>query len=82
MILWERITELSTDGIVKIVDFGKKVPGFQDLQKTNRLVLLKAACLEILVGVNTIKVGARVIKTYLHNQHTCNNIYFTQLAHV
>ena len=41
--------ELSTEGIVKIVDFAKRMPGFKDLAENNRVTLLKAASLEILV---------------------------------
>jgi hypothetical protein len=50
-ILWERVSELSTSGIVRIVDFGKRVPGFQTLSSSDQITLLKSACLEILVSV-------------------------------
>ncbi|XP_046377647.1 retinoic acid receptor RXR-alpha-A-like isoform X1 [Haliotis rufescens] len=49
VILWERISELSSDGIVKIVDFAKKLPGFSTLSQSDQITLLKAACLEIMI---------------------------------
>ncbi|XP_046555477.1 retinoic acid receptor alpha-A-like isoform X2 [Haliotis rubra] len=49
VILWERISELSSDGIVKIVDFAKKLPGFSSLSQSDQITLLKAACLEIMI---------------------------------
>ena len=49
-ILWERVSELSSAGIVKIVDFGKKVPGFTQLSTGDQITLLKASCLEIMVS--------------------------------
>lgn len=49
--LWEKITELSSAGIVLIVNFAKKIPGFINLSITDQITLLKAACLEIMVGV-------------------------------
>lgn len=47
--LWEKVTELSSAGIVKIVDFAKKIPGFSSLGTSDQITLLKAACLEIMV---------------------------------
>ncbi|PVD38597.1 hypothetical protein C0Q70_01213 [Pomacea canaliculata] len=47
--LWEKVTELSSAGIVKIVDFAKKIPGFLSLSTSDQITLLKAACLEILI---------------------------------
>ena len=47
--LWEKITELSSRGIIKIVDFAKKIPGFLGLPTSDQITLLKAACLEIMV---------------------------------
>ncbi|ELU07684.1 hypothetical protein CAPTEDRAFT_168520 [Capitella teleta] len=55
VILWERVSELSTSGIVRIVDFGKRVPGFQTLSSSDQITLLKSACLEILV----LRLGSR-----------------------
>ena len=49
-ILWEQVSELSTQGIMRIVEFGKRVPGFTRLSMTDQITLLKAACLEIMVG--------------------------------
>ncbi|XP_074651944.1 retinoic acid receptor gamma-like [Tubulanus polymorphus] len=49
IVLWERVCELSTTGIVKIVDFAKRMPGFMSLSNTDQITLLKAACLEIIV---------------------------------
>ena len=50
IMLWEKITELSSRGILKIVDFAKKIPGFLSLPTSDQITLLKAACLEIMVG--------------------------------
>ena len=50
VILWERVNELSTSGIVKIVDFAKRIPGFKSLHQYDQITLLKAAGLEILVS--------------------------------
>ncbi|XP_070186582.1 retinoic acid receptor alpha-A-like isoform X2 [Littorina saxatilis] len=47
--LWEKVTELSSAGIVKIVDFAKKIPGFLSLTTSDQITLLKAACLEIMI---------------------------------
>ncbi|XP_035824311.1 retinoic acid receptor gamma [Aplysia californica] len=47
--LWEKITELSSAGIVLIVDFAKKIPGFLSLSTSDQITLLKAACLEIMI---------------------------------
>ncbi|KAH3753913.1 hypothetical protein DPMN_188565 [Dreissena polymorpha] len=49
IMLWEKITELSSRGIIKIVDFAKKIPGFLALSTTDQITLLKAACLEIMI---------------------------------
>lgn len=49
--LWEKITELSSRGIIKIVDFAKKIPGFCSFSTTDQITLLKASCLEIMVGI-------------------------------
>ncbi|XP_059143564.1 retinoic acid receptor alpha-A-like [Physella acuta] len=47
--LWEKITELSSAGIILIVDFAKKIPGFLSLSTSDQITLLKAACLEIMI---------------------------------
>jgi len=47
--LWEKFAELSTKSIVKIVEFAKGIPGFQDFTIADQITLLKCACLEILV---------------------------------
>ncbi|XP_013406616.1 retinoic acid receptor gamma [Lingula anatina] len=47
--LWEQVTELSSDGIVKVVDFAKKIPGFSSVSTGDQITLLKAACLEIII---------------------------------
>lgn len=49
IMLWEKITELSSRGILKIVDFAKKIPGFLTLPTSDQITLLKAACLEIMI---------------------------------
>ena len=51
IMLWEKITELSSRGILKIVDFAKKIPGFLTLPTSDQITLLKAACLEIMVSL-------------------------------
>ncbi|XP_064646765.1 retinoic acid receptor alpha-A-like isoform X2 [Lineus longissimus] len=49
LILWERVYELSTAGIVCIVNFAKRVPGFLSLSNSDQITLLKSACLEIII---------------------------------
>ena len=49
-ILWDNVGELSSEGIVRIVDFAKKIPGFLTLTQSDQITLLKAACLEIMVS--------------------------------
>lgn len=49
IMLWEKVTELSSKGIIKIVEFAKKVPGFATLSTSDQITLLKAACLEIMI---------------------------------
>ena len=51
-LLWERVSELSTTGIVKIVNFGKKIPGFDQLSTNDQITLLKASCLEVMVSID------------------------------
>nr|CAB3265442.1 RAR retinoc acid receptor [Phallusia mammillata] len=46
--LWEKFAELSTKSIVKIVEFAKGIPGFQDFTIADQITLLKCACLEVL----------------------------------
>ncbi|KAJ8320416.1 hypothetical protein KUTeg_002003 [Tegillarca granosa] len=48
VILWEKVTEMSSKGIIKIVEFAKKIPGFATLSTSDQITLLKAACLEIM----------------------------------
>ena len=50
IMLWEKVTELSSKGIIKIVEFAKKVPGFVSLSTSDQITLLKAACLEVMVS--------------------------------
>nr|ALQ43970.1 retinoic acid receptor [Patella vulgata] len=47
--LWDKISLLSSGGIVKIVDFAKKLNGFSSLCTSDQITLLKAACLEIMI---------------------------------
>lgn len=47
--LWDKVTELSSKGIIKIVEFAKKMPGFTSLSTSDQITLLKAACLEIMI---------------------------------
>ncbi|RUS77161.1 hypothetical protein EGW08_015068 [Elysia chlorotica] len=47
--LWEKIIELSSAGIVLIVEFAKKIPGFLSLSTSDQITLLRAACLEIMI---------------------------------
>lgn len=48
--LWDKFSELATKCIIKIVEFAKRVPGFTGLTIADQITLLKAACLDILVG--------------------------------
>ena len=48
--LWEKFAELSTKSIVKVVEFAKGIPGFQDFTIADQITLLKCACLEIMVS--------------------------------
>lgn len=48
--LWDKFSELATKCIIKIVEFAKRVPGFTALSIADQITLLKAACLDILVG--------------------------------
>lgn len=48
--LWDKFSELATKCIIKIVEFAKRVPGFTALTIADQITLLKAACLDILVG--------------------------------
>lgn len=50
--LWDKFSELATKCIIKIVEFAKRVPGFTALTIADQITLLKAACLDILVGGN------------------------------
>lgn len=50
--LWDKFSELATKCIIKIVEFAKRVPGFTALTIADQITLLKAACLDILVGVH------------------------------
>ncbi|XP_014678004.1 PREDICTED: retinoic acid receptor alpha-like [Priapulus caudatus] len=49
MVIWEKVTELSSRGITMIVDFAKKVPGFLSINMTDQICLLKSSCLEIMI---------------------------------
>lgn len=46
--LWEKFAELSTKCIVKVVEFAKGIPGFQDFTIADQITLLKCACLEVM----------------------------------
>lgn len=48
--LWDKFSELATKCIIKIVEFAKRLPGFTGLTIADQITLLKAACLDILVG--------------------------------
>ena len=54
--LWKKFADLSTKSIVKIVEFAKGIPGFQNFTIADQITLLKCACLEILVGYFIIVV--------------------------
>ena len=58
--LWEKIIELSSAGIVLIVEFAKKIPGFLSLSTSDQITLLRAACLEIMVRTVEIVVARYV----------------------
>uniref|UniRef100_A0A672ZK16 Retinoic acid receptor alpha n=1 Tax=Sphaeramia orbicularis TaxID=375764 RepID=A0A672ZK16_9TELE len=51
--LWDKFSELSTKCIIKTVEFAKQLPGFTTLSIADQITLLKAACLDILVGTET-----------------------------
>lgn len=53
--LWDKFSELATKCIIKIVEFAKRVPGFTGLTIADQITLLKAACLDILVGAFILK---------------------------
>ncbi|KAF6039670.1 RARA [Bugula neritina] len=46
---WDNVDELNSEGIVKVVEFAKKIPRFLELSVTDQITLLKAACLEVLI---------------------------------
>ncbi|XP_071942583.1 retinoic acid receptor alpha-like isoform X3 [Antedon mediterranea] len=47
--LFQHVSEISSKAIIMVVDFAKKLPGFQVLTTQDQITLLKAACLEIMV---------------------------------
>jgi len=60
--LWKKFADLSTKSIVKIVEFAKGIPGFQNFTIADQITLLKCACLEILF--------LRICSRYLPDQDT------------
>ena len=46
---WENVHELNSEGIVKVVEFAKKIPSFLELSVSDQITLLKASCLEVMV---------------------------------
>jgi len=60
--LWKKFADLSTKSIVKIVEFAKGIPGFQNFTIADQITLLKCACLEILF--------LRICSRYLPEQDT------------
>lgn len=70
--LWDKFSELATKCIIKIVEFAKRVPGFTGLTIADQITLLKAACLDILVGVAAFGLEGQTWRsdegTSLHHQ--------------
>lgn len=62
--LWDKFSELATKCIIKIVEFAKRVPGFTGLTIADQITLLKAACLDILVGVAVFGLEGQTWKLY------------------
>lgn len=60
--LWDKFSELATKCIIKIVEFAKRVPGFTGLTIADQITLLKAACLDILVGLGAFIFKKSVFK--------------------
>jgi len=60
--LWKKFADLSTKSIVKIVEFAKGIPEFQNFTIADQITLLKCACLEILF--------LRICSRYLPDQDT------------
>ena len=79
MILWERVSELSTCGITRIVEFSKQVPGFSTLTTSDQITLLKGSCLEILVGRGVFLLGI-IYYSHLARDHYLGQYYI--LRHV
>lgn len=48
-LVWGILKELSTRGLVQIVEFAKRTPSFNSITTSDQIVLIKAALLEILV---------------------------------
>ncbi|CAD5113654.1 DgyrCDS2815 [Dimorphilus gyrociliatus] len=48
-LVWGVLKELSTRGLVQIVEFAKRTPSFNSITTSDQIVLIKAALLEILI---------------------------------
>lgn len=53
--LWQEFCDRSAKCIVNIVQFAKRVPGFDECSTPDQVTMLKAACLDILVRVASRK---------------------------
>lgn len=69
--LWDKFSELATKCIIKIVEFAKRVPGFTGLTIADQITLLKAACLDILVGVRAFILEDQ---TWCSGNETCPSV--------
>ncbi|XP_019618224.1 PREDICTED: nuclear receptor subfamily 1 group D member 2-like isoform X1 [Branchiostoma belcheri] len=47
--MWEEFSERFTPAIKEVVEFAKRIPGFQQLNQTDQITLLKAGCFEVLL---------------------------------
>lgn len=49
--LWQEFCDRSAKCIVNIVQFAKRVPGFEECSTHDQVIMLKAACLDMLVSI-------------------------------
>ncbi|CAD5118104.1 DgyrCDS6843 [Dimorphilus gyrociliatus] len=46
--LWKHLAEVMTPSIIRVVEFAKKLPGFNQLDLDDQILLLKSSCMEIM----------------------------------
>lgn len=49
--LWDKIEELSLQGVKRIVNFAKRLPDFQEMRQNDQALLLRSAIMELVVSV-------------------------------